>query len=295
MRRRPQGRGRSVDRGTCRPGIEPRNHANTPGCRRRGVSGRPHRGASLSRDATRTLRGRRPRHARKHLAREPGDPVVCLRQTEPQAASGSLRTHADDERPREVGQLRSTDEARRTTPRNRRRRRWREGGWPRGTRSSATRPGHRAGTARPARSSGYGKQPRRDRKQRFTALLHHVYDVERLRAAYFALKRDAAAGSRRRDVAALRGAAWRRTSRTSSERLQAGSVPGEASAAGVHPEGGRAAAAARRSRAGRQDRPARRRRGAERHLRDGLPRLLVRIPARAQPASRAGCARRSGS
>jgi RNA-directed DNA polymerase len=35
---------------------------------------------------------------------------------------------------------------------------------------------------------------KRDRKQRFTALLHHVYDVERLRAAYFALKRDAAAG-----------------------------------------------------------------------------------------------------
>ena len=35
---------------------------------------------------------------------------------------------------------------------------------------------------------------RRDRKQRFTALLHHVYDIDRLRAAYFALKRDAAAG-----------------------------------------------------------------------------------------------------
>jgi len=34
----------------------------------------------------------------------------------------------------------------------------------------------------------------RDRKQRFTALLHHVYDVERLRTAYLALKRDAAAG-----------------------------------------------------------------------------------------------------
>lgn len=33
-----------------------------------------------------------------------------------------------------------------------------------------------------------------DRKQRFTALLHHVYDVERLKAAYLALKRDAAAG-----------------------------------------------------------------------------------------------------
>jgi RNA-directed DNA polymerase len=35
---------------------------------------------------------------------------------------------------------------------------------------------------------------RRDKKQRFTALLHHVYDIERLRAAYLGIKRDAAAG-----------------------------------------------------------------------------------------------------
>ncbi|HEU4345625.1 MAG TPA: group II intron reverse transcriptase/maturase, partial [Candidatus Binatia bacterium] len=35
---------------------------------------------------------------------------------------------------------------------------------------------------------------RRDKRQRFTALLHHVYAVERLRAAYFALRREAAAG-----------------------------------------------------------------------------------------------------
>lgn len=34
----------------------------------------------------------------------------------------------------------------------------------------------------------------RDKRQRFTALLHHVYDVERLRAAYFALRREAAPG-----------------------------------------------------------------------------------------------------
>jgi len=34
----------------------------------------------------------------------------------------------------------------------------------------------------------------KDRRQKFTALLHHVYDVERLRAAYLALKRRAAAG-----------------------------------------------------------------------------------------------------
>jgi len=35
---------------------------------------------------------------------------------------------------------------------------------------------------------------RGDKKQRFTALLHHVYDIERLRAAFWALKREAAAG-----------------------------------------------------------------------------------------------------
>jgi hypothetical protein len=35
---------------------------------------------------------------------------------------------------------------------------------------------------------------RRDRKVRFTALLHHVYASGRLRQAYYALKREAAAG-----------------------------------------------------------------------------------------------------
>ena len=35
---------------------------------------------------------------------------------------------------------------------------------------------------------------RKDRNQRFTALFHHVYNIERLRDAYLALKRDASAG-----------------------------------------------------------------------------------------------------
>jgi len=35
---------------------------------------------------------------------------------------------------------------------------------------------------------------RRDKKLRFTALLHHVYTVDRLRSAYYALKREAAPG-----------------------------------------------------------------------------------------------------
>lgn len=35
---------------------------------------------------------------------------------------------------------------------------------------------------------------RREKKARFTALLHHIYDIDRLRTAYLALKREAAPG-----------------------------------------------------------------------------------------------------
>ncbi len=62
---------------------------------------------------------------------------------------------------------------------------------------------------------------RRDSRQRFTALLHHIYDVERLRAAYFGLKREAAPG--------IDGATWRqyqegleRNLMDLSERVQRG-------------------------------------------------------------------------
>src|SRR5918995_2607120 len=67
----------------------------------------------------------------------------------------------------------------------------------------------------------------------------------------------------------------------------AGGLPGMAVAAPVHPEAGRPQAAARRRGARGQDRPARRRGGAERHLRDGLSRLLLRLPAGALAARRA--------
>src|SRR5688500_10158597 len=35
---------------------------------------------------------------------------------------------------------------------------------------------------------------RRDRKKQFTSLYHHVYNIDVLREAFFALKRDASAG-----------------------------------------------------------------------------------------------------
>jgi RNA-directed DNA polymerase len=53
---------------------------------------------------------------------------------------------------------------------------------------------------------------RKDRKQRFTALLHHIYDVERLRAAYLSIKKDAAAG--------VDGETWEHYGETLEQNLQ---------------------------------------------------------------------------
>ena len=61
-------------------------------------------------------------------------------------------------------------------------------------------------------------------------------------------------------------------------------LPGEAVSQGVHTEGRRAPACARGRRAGGQDPPAGAGRGAERRLRVRLPRFLLRVPARTQPA-----------
>ncbi|MGD0919001.1 MAG: hypothetical protein ABSB22_21360 [Thermodesulfobacteriota bacterium] len=51
-----------------------------------------------------------PGHTRKHLARESGDPMAASVRKGTEAASGSPRTQADDERSWEVGQFHSTEE-----------------------------------------------------------------------------------------------------------------------------------------------------------------------------------------
>jgi len=53
---------------------------------------------------------------------------------------------------------------------------------------------------------------RRDKKMRFTALLHHVYNLDTLREAYFALKRDAAPG--------VDGQTWRAYGETLEDSLR---------------------------------------------------------------------------
>ncbi len=94
--------------------------------------------------------------------------------------------------------------------------------------------------------------------------------------------------SGRRDVAGLRGGAGGQP----PGPARAGPtwhVPGAARQATVHPEADWQTAPAGDCRAGRQNRPARGGHGAQRDLRGRLPRVLVRVPARAQSARCAGC------
>jgi RNA-directed DNA polymerase len=68
-----------------------------------------------------------------------------------------------------------------------------ERGLPKGNATSATRPGHRADMSVPSALDRVRRVAAKDKQVRFTALLHHV-DVDRLRAAYWALNPKAATG-----------------------------------------------------------------------------------------------------
>ena len=164
-----------------------------------------------------------------------------------------------------------------------------ERGPAKGNTASKTRPGHSAGSGASSALDRVREVARRDKEARFTALLHHVR-LDRLRAAYWAINPKAAPG--------VDGVTWEAYGQELEANLQdlhgrvhAGRYRARPSRQGVHPEGGRAAAAARHRHAGGQDRSAGRRRGAQRRLRGGLPGLLLRVPAGTQPASGVGCAR----
>src|SRR6266545_1253476 len=66
-------------------------------------------------------------------------------------------------------------------------------GMTKGNTASKTRPGHSAGHDAPSALDRVREVARRDKEARFTALLHHV-DVDRLRAAYWAIRPQAAPG-----------------------------------------------------------------------------------------------------
>jgi RNA-directed DNA polymerase len=68
-----------------------------------------------------------------------------------------------------------------------------ERGLAEGNAASETRPGRRAGVSAPSELDRVREVAQQDREARFTALLHHVW-LDRLRAAYWALRPQAAPG-----------------------------------------------------------------------------------------------------
>ena len=164
-----------------------------------------------------------------------------------------------------------------------------ERGPAKGNAVSETRPGRRAGVSVSSELDRVRQVARKDKDVRFTALLHHV-TVERLEEAYRAIRPGAAPG--------VDGVTWRdygqdleANLRDLHARVHRGAYRAKPSRRMLHPEGRRAAAAARGRLAGGQDRPAGAGRGAERDLRAGLPRFLLRVPAGAFTASCVGRAR----
>src|SRR5437667_4635872 len=199
MCQRLQGRRQSVDRGTCRPGIEPRNACpaakatGTSGCRRRRCKRKARPGAPPARGAPGSRAVRDPVHVQKLLAREPGDPT-CACNTE------SRRPHREVERHTPMMNTRgksdssvvpgkSPNKAEEPVAEAMKGRGLAKGNSPE---RNALRTQGRGGA--PSVLERVRQVARADRKQRFTALLHHVYDVERLRTAYFAIRKGAAAG-----------------------------------------------------------------------------------------------------
>ena len=130
---------------------------------------------------------------------------------EPRDASGSHKAYADDGRSWDVGQPHSTEEAAE--------RGWatsRGGGGGRGLTKGNPRQQNASRTQRrqdaPSALERVRQAAKRDKAVRFTALLHHIYDPNRLRAAYLALKRDAAPG--------VDGQTWRQYGEGLKEHLQ---------------------------------------------------------------------------
>src|SRR5216684_6478042 len=189
---------RSVDRGTCRSGIEPRNKLSS-GCRPfndvgKATTGGPQRqGPLVSREV------RDPRHARKQLAREPGDPATTQAGTfgshrEVQGRTAMMNGSRKSDRPVEatkpankIGVL--VPEADALMAEQVERRGLAEGKLPRQNTNRAQDRATVQSALRRIRQAAV-----KDKQAKFTSLMHHIYDLSMLREAYYALKRDAAPG-----------------------------------------------------------------------------------------------------
>src|SRR5713101_1376639 len=200
MRSRSRGRRRSVDRGTCGPGIQPRKTI-TPGRRRCKEMRKAPSGALISRGALESRAVTDPVHVPKHLGWEPGDPAftpsaVCLgTHREVQGRTPMMNGPGKSDRPvvpekfpNNAGQAVHSVQAKPVA----------EGMEGRGLakgnllQQNASRTPSRKDA--PSALERVRQAAGKDKKLRFTALLHHIYNLETLRRAYFRLKKEAAPG-----------------------------------------------------------------------------------------------------
>src|SRR5215469_9226637 len=163
-----------------------------------------------------------------------------------------------------------------------------ERGLAEGNAADPTRAGRRAGASAPSGLDRVREVARKEKDAKFTALLHHV-DLDRLRAAYSALNPKATTG--------VDGVTWdsygqdlERNLLNLHARVHGGRYQAKPSRRAYIPKTDGRVAAARHRCLGGQDPPEGSGPGAERHLRGGFPGLLLRVPAKVQPARRAGCA-----
>src|SRR5215467_8779932 len=205
-----RGRTRSVDRGTSRPGIQPRKDT-PPGRRRRGGRRKATFGASPSQDASESRAVRDPEHARTHLAREPGEPVVARRGwhggpcREVQGPTPMMHDHGQSDSPAVPMKFpnKAGEPAAEGT----------EGrGLAKGNPRQHTVPRAQDRVGAPSALERVRQVAKRDKPVRFTTLLHHIYNIDHLRAAYFALKRDTAPG--------IDGERWQHYGEALEEHLQ---------------------------------------------------------------------------
>src|SRR3984893_15886467 len=210
MRSHSRGRRRSVDKGMCGPGIQPRKKL-TSGRRRCRRKRKAPSGVPISRGATESRAVKDPEHVRKHLAWEPGDPAftpdgICPgTHREVQGRTPMMNEHGKSDRP--VVPAKSPNKAGQPAA---------EG--MEGSGLTKGNPQQQNASRTPSRTDAPSALQRvrqaasKDKEMRFTALLHHIYNLEMLRLAYFSLKKEAAPG--------VDGETWRHYGETLDDNLQ---------------------------------------------------------------------------
>src|SRR6266699_860728 len=192
MRSHSQWWRRRVDRGTCGPGIQPRKKL-PPRRRRCKEKRKAPSGTPISRGVAESRAVRDPVHVRRHLAREPGDPKSaqgrsCL-GTRREVQGRTPMTNGLGKSDRPVVPEKSPNKTGQPVAEGMEGRGLAKGNLPQQN-ASRTPSRNDASSALERVRQAAGK----DKKLRFTALLHHIYNLETLRMAYFRLKKEAARG-----------------------------------------------------------------------------------------------------